>query len=148
MRGMSPDLVFVLATYGVLPAWGLLICAPQWRWTQRLVHAIWIPLLFALAFAWAFTHPPAWPPGGSFFTLRGVMILFDDPHLALAAWLHVTVFDLFVGAWVARDAIRCGIAHWSVVPCLLAALVLGPLGLALYLVIRFAWRQRLTLIET
>ena len=35
-----------------------------------------------------------------------------------------------------RDAQTKGISHWLVIPCLLLTFMLGPTGLALYLVIR------------
>ncbi len=57
------------------------------------------------------------------------------------------VFDLFVGAWEVRDAQRRGIAHGFVVPCLVFTLMLGPIGLFLYLVLRYVKTRTLTLDE-
>lgn len=145
---MSPDLVFVIGTLSVLPSWGMLIAAPRWRWTQWIAHAIWIPAWIGLAFTWAFFAAPDWPPGASFFSLRGVMALSDDPHLALAGWLHATALDVFVGAWIVRDAVRLGIPHAFVVPCLLVTIGLGPTGLLLYFALRYGLRRRLTVRES
>ena len=135
---MDPALVFTVCNVGVLPAWLLLALAPRWAGTQRVVHAVWIPVLLALAYGWAFVSNSATPEGGSFASLAGVMALFTSPHIALAGWIHYLVFDLFVGAWEVRDAQRHGIAHGWVLPALFATLMLGPLGLLLYLGIRFA----------
>ena len=41
---MSADTLFSFANYAVLLAWLLLFLAPRWEWTQRIVHALWIPL--------------------------------------------------------------------------------------------------------
>ena len=46
------------------------------------------------------------------------------------------MFDLFVGAWQARDAQRVGLNHFLLIPCLLLTLVVGPIGLVTYLMIR------------
>jgi hypothetical protein len=54
----------------------------------------------------------------------------------LAGWIHYLAFDLFVGAWEVRDAQRQGIHHLLVIPCLLATLMAGPAGLALYWLLR------------
>jgi hypothetical protein len=47
-------------------------------------------------------------------------------------------FDLVVGAWESRDARQAGIAHWKVVPCLLLTFLLGPMGLLVYLLLRYS----------
>jgi hypothetical protein len=143
---MEPASVFLVCNYGVLPAWLLLAVAPGWLWTERVVHRVFIPALLGLVYAWAFLANPGTPAGASFATLDGVMRFFESPHLALAGWVHYLVFDLFVGAWECRDARRRGIAHAWVVPCLALTLMLGPLGLGLYLAVRFA-RTRATTLE-
>jgi hypothetical protein len=76
------------------------------------------------------------------------MIGFAAPHLVLAGWIHYLIFDLFIGAWETRDAARRGIAHLWVIPCLLATLMAGPLGLLLYVVVRFFSVQALEYDET
>lgn len=144
---MTADSLFSLANYLVMPAWLLLVVAPGWSWTQRLVHAAWIPLLLGGAYAGlAFMGPPP-PEGASFSTLPGVMRLFDSPVGALAGWIHYLVFDLFVGAWESRDARRRGISHVWVIPCLVLTLMLGPAGLLLYLAIRAFKTDETTLAE-
>ncbi|MDG1952967.1 MAG: ABA4-like family protein, partial [Gammaproteobacteria bacterium] len=82
------------------------------------------------------------PDGGGFGSLASVMILFSDPNLLLAGWIHYLAFDLFVGAWEVRDAQRTGIHHLLVVPCLFATLMAGPAGLAFY------WLLRLFVVQT
>ncbi|MCP5057371.1 MAG: DUF4281 domain-containing protein [bacterium] len=145
---MSPDLLFLLCNNGVLPAWLLLVFAPGWAWTTRLIHAAWIPGLLAIAYGFAISQGLAEAPeGGGFGSLAGVMALFTQPWAALGGWIHYLAFDLFVGAWEVRDARRRGIAHLWVVPCLVLTLMLGPLGLLAYLALRFGLTRELTLAE-
>ena len=144
---MTPELLFSICTYGVLPAWLLLAAAPRWEWTQRIVHAVWLPFFFAVAYGWAFAANPETPEGASFMSLAGVMAFFTSPHVALAGWIHYIVFDLFIGAWEVRDAHRHGIRHGLVLPCLAATFLAGPLGLLLYLGIRLAAKRVTTLSE-
>ncbi|GLK51243.1 ABA4-like family protein [Maricaulis virginensis] len=123
----------------VAPAWILLAVAPGWRWTQRLVHAALIPLVLCaiyLAFLTAAIGFGQADPDAGMSTLAGVMALFSHPVGALTGWTHFLVYDLFVGAWIVRDARRHGIAHWIVLPALFLSLMFGPLGLLLYLLIR------------
>jgi len=142
---MKPETVFYICNFGIVPAWALLVFAPNWKWTGRIVHAIWIPLILALFYGWAFISSPKFPEGGSFNSLEGVMALFTNPYIALAGWVHYLVFDLFVGAWEVRDAKREKIHHGIVIPCLIFTFILGPIGLLLFLIIRLILRRKITL---
>ncbi len=134
---MSPDFLFLLCNNGILPAWLLLVFAPGWVWTGRLVHAVWIPGLLGIVYGFAIVQGLlGGPEEGGFGSLAGVMALFTHPWAALGGWVHYLAFDLFVGAWEVRDARRLGIAHLWVVPCLILTLMLGPLGLLAYLTLR------------
>jgi len=143
---MTPDAVFLVCNYGVIPAWLLLAVAPGWSGTQRLVHAVWIPCLLGLVYLTTFLVSPAAPEGGSFATLTGVMTFFTSPYAVLAGWVHYLAFDLFVGAWEVRDARRRGLPHVQLLPCLFFTLMLGPIGLLLYLALRWA-RLRVTTLD-
>ena len=70
-------------------------------------------------------------------SLYGVMVAFSAPHIVAAGWIHFLIFDLFVGAWEARDAQRRGVPHLLLVPCLIVTLMIGPVGLLLYVLVRF-----------
>lgn len=141
---MSPDTMFLVCSYGVMPAWLLLAVAPGWSWTGRLVHAVWIPLLLGAVYLVGFVGADDAPEGAGFGSLAGVMLFFTSPHAVLVGWVHYLVFDLFVGAWEVRDAQRLGIHHVLVLPCLFFTLMTGPIGLALYLALRLvrarAWQ--------
>ena len=134
---MSLETVFLVCNYGVLPAWLLLAAAPKAPITSAVVHATWIPLVLAAVYAGGMATAPPPPEGASFFTLGGVQLFLSQPHGALVGWVHYLAFDLFVGAWEVRDAARRGINHLIVIPCLLFTLMLGPIGLGLYAIVRF-----------
>jgi hypothetical protein len=106
---MTPDKIFAIANNGILIFWLLLIVAPGWRGTRILVQSVAIPVVLGLTY----------------------IALF-----ASAAVGGLLVFDLFVGAWETRDAQRRGISHFLVIPCLVVTLLVGPVGLLLYLGLR------------
>ena len=145
---MTADTLFAICNNGVLPAWLLLVFAPGWEWTQRIVHAIWIPLLLGGAYTGLLLMGPAAPEGAGFGSLPEVMRLFDAPEAALAGWIHFLAFDLFVGAWEVRDARRRQIPHLWVAPCVVLTLMMGPAGLIAYLALRFLRTGETTLVET
>lgn len=143
------DLVFFACSALVLPCWLLLAVAPTHRVTTLLVHSavpgLVLGLVYVATFA-AFLLGEGWPADGGFASLDGAVAVMARPIAVLIAFVHFMVFDLFVGAWQARDATRLGISRWVVLPCLLLTLVAGPSGLLLYLALRAALR-RVTALE-
>ena len=81
--------------------------------------------------------------GGDMGSLDGLREGFEQDPILLLAWVHYLSFDLFVGMWITRDRARLGLSPWPVAPCLLLTLMLGPVGLALYLGLRWATRRTL-----
>lgn len=144
---MSPDGLFAFFNVAVLPAWVLLAVAPGWIWTRRLVNAVWIPFLLTAVYLCALVSAGPPPEGAGFSTLAGVMVLFTSPMAVLAGWVHYLAFDLFVGSWEARDAQRHGIGRgWMILP-LFSTLMAGPVGLSLYLAIRWVKTRSVSLQE-
>jgi len=147
---MSANTVFIIANNGILIFWLLLIVAPRWRVTEMLVQSVVVPVVIGLTYTWLIAtvfFGGALPEGGNFSSLAGVMAFFTSPIAATAGWIHYLVFDLFVGAWQVRDAYRRGVPHLAVVPCLIFTLLAGPVGLLLYLALRFGLRRGGFLIE-
>lgn len=138
---MTPDSVFQAANTIALLAWLLLVSLGWKRWIREIVCGVAVPAVLALLYvALIVLH---WGEGqGSFGSLSGVETLFTNRWLLLAGWVHYLAFDLFVGSWEVRNAVRTGIPHWMVIPCLIATFLFGPVGFALYLVLRFVLRQR------
>ena len=135
---MNPELLFKAANMAVLPGWLLLIIIPGHRLTRALVHSGTLPLAFALLYTALLLGNMQGAEGG-FSTLAGVSALFKNPWLLLAGWVHYLAFDLFTGAWIARDSLERGISLWFRLPCLAATFLAGPMGLLLYFLIRFGY---------
>ena len=135
---MTYDLLFSLVNLSVMPAWALLILAPKWSVTDKLVYSMFYPLLLGAVYMGGMVMAAMGhgAEGGGFTSIEGVRTLFSTDVGMVIGWTHFLVFDLFVGAWEARDARRIGFNHWLLVPCLLLTFMLGPIGLFLYLVLR------------
>ena len=136
---MTPEALFSAASTAVLPGWLLLVFAPRWKWTARLVAPVLIPALLGLLYLYLIVTRFGASEGG-FGSLADVRRLFEDPALLLAGWVHYLAFDLFIGSWEVRDAQRHGLSHLLVVPCLALTFLFGPVGLLLYLGLRGATR--------
>ncbi len=133
---MSPEQIYSILNIAVLPAWLLLAVLPHHKVTQYAIHAVWIPLLLGPLYTWALFFGPPPPDGAGFSNLDSLMLMFTSPWAVIAGWVHYLVFDLFIGAWIVRDAKRKHINHWLTLPFLFATMMAGPLGLMLYLILR------------
>lgn len=143
---MTNEQIFSIVNNFALVGWVLLVFAPRWRWTQRIVHGAVIPLLLTPVYIKFLVSGSG--GDGNFTSLSGVMKLFESPEAVIAGWIHYLAFDLFIGAWESRDARRLRIPHWAVVPCMFFTLMLGPVGLMMYLLMRIVMRRRWIIDET
>lgn len=131
------DLVFQLSNLLALPFWLLMILLPRWRWTQRILASLWVVVPAALLYAVLILPllPTAFPvllnP-----SLGAVSALLSMPQGATAGWVHFLAFDLFVGRWAYLDSRTRQLNPWLVSPVLFLILMVGPLGLLLYLGLR------------
>jgi hypothetical protein len=135
---MTYDALLQFINFSVLPAWVLLILAPRWKGTRAIVHSMLYPLVLGGIYIGCFiaVFMGEGASGGSFTSIEGIRALFSSDVGIVIGWAHYLVFDLFVGAWEARDAQRRGFNHWLLIPCLLLTFMAGPVGLVLYLVLR------------
>ena len=133
------DQLFALGNTAAIAGWALLILLPRWRGIAQAVAGIAIPGLLSLAYAvlvavwWSRAE-------GGFGSIAEVRALFESTPVLVAGWFHYLAFDLFVGAWIAREARHEGVAHVFVVPLLVLTFLFGPIGYLFYLGLRAAWR--------
>ena len=147
---MTYDQIFSLTNLSVMPAWALLVLLPRAGITQKLVHSALYPCLLGLFYAVCSGFTLFGGAGSTdvdFTTIEGVRAIFSTDIGVLIGWSHYLVFDLFVGAWIGRDALRRGITHWLAAPSMLFSFILGPIGLLLYMTGRYAIKRTATLEE-
>jgi hypothetical protein len=146
---MPWETIFSLANVWPLLFWLLLGFGPRSELTAKIVL---LGAILPLALAYSVLLPlimtgavdPVGPQGGTIdmTQLSGVMALFDSKGGATIGWFHYLAFDLFVGLWVARNADRHGYKRIAQLPILFFVLMAGPLGLTLYLLLRFTCKSR------
>lgn len=95
-----------------------------------------IPALLAVAYVLLIWQGRAGFEQGGFGSIAAVRALFADDSALAAGWLHYLAFDLFVGAWIARDGTKHGVPALLILPCLPLTFLFGPAGLLLYFVLR------------
>jgi hypothetical protein len=131
---MNIEFFFKLLNIFILPAWILLIFFPSKSITQKLIFSHVYPLVLALFYAVFIVWGSVENFGGSggMDSLNGLRIAFENDKVLLAAWIHYLVFDMFVGSWIAKDALSKKLSKIVVGICLVFTLMLGPVGFLLY----------------
>lgn len=137
---MSPDQMFQVANPMALLGWLALALAPLMPRAAQIVAGAVVPGVLSLLYAALILSHWAGAPGG-FASLADVMLLFTQPALVLAGWVHFLAFDLLVGAWIARTAAREGISHLIVLPILALTFLFGPAGFLAFTILRLSRRQ-------
>jgi hypothetical protein len=105
--------------------------------------AVVVPGLLALAYAAVI----AWKlasnglPPGDVMTLTGLRDVFRDDWVFAAAWTHYLVFDMVVGAWIARDGVKLGIPWLLRTVALVLTFLAGPVGFLVHIVGRGVLRK-------
>ncbi|MBI4249107.1 MAG: DUF4281 domain-containing protein [Elusimicrobia bacterium] len=135
---MGLERLFTVCVVGIVPAWLLLIFAPNWKWTQK-INGGYIPSIL-LAVVHAFLVLVFWrDSAGDFSSLAGVSRTFQTPGILLAGWVHYLAFDLMVGTWELQDSHKHAIPHAFLIPCLVLTFLLGPMGFLAYVILRTVW---------
>ncbi|HEX2033331.1 MAG TPA: ABA4-like family protein [Chloroflexota bacterium] len=135
------EALFSLSNVLIMPFWLLMIFASNWRWTRRIVASPLIAVPPAVIYAvvivpqLAAVFPALMRP-----QLATIAAVLGTPWGATAAWAHLVAFDLFVGRWIYLDSRSRDASPWTVGPILFLTLMVGPLGLLLYLLVRPVWR--------
>ncbi len=138
-----PQHFFQITNTVALLAWIGLVLFPGRRLVSHLLCATVIPGLLAACYAavigWKLASNG--PPPGDVMTIAGLRAVFSDDWVFAAAWTHYLVFDMVVGAWIARDAVRLGIPWPLRTIALVLTFLSGPVGFLLHLVTRFVLRR-------
>lgn len=139
---MSWETLFLLTNYWAIGGWLLLAFAPRRPGVLSLIMYAGVMLLcltYAILLGGIMTgglDPEGLKGAMDFTKLAGVMALFDTKGGAVVGWTHYLAFDLFTGMWIARDADQKGFGRIVQLPFLFLTLMVGPVGLLAWLIVR------------
>ena len=141
--------IYLVANWGVIPFWLLLIFLPYHGLTNFLSQSI-IPYLL-LAVGYAYLSYFIYIDGNIFdgFELysgiNGLYSMFANEALLLIFWLHFLAISLFAGAWIVRDSNKYAIWRFLVFISLILTYFTGPVGLVFYWIIRVFFAKKISL---
>jgi hypothetical protein len=129
-----------------LAAWIALILFPGKKLVSGWLCAVVVPGLLALGYAAVIGCKLATDglPVADVTTLAGLREVFGDDWVFAAAWTHYLVFDMVVGAWIARNSIKLGMPWLLRTVALLLTFLAGPVGFLVYILARWFLRREAT----
>ena len=140
--------IYLIANWGVVPFWLLLVVFPNHQLTNFFVQSIIIPLLLAIGYA--YLSYSIYLDGnilGGFELYGGLDALysmFSNEFLLLVFWLHFLAISLFIGAWIIRDSKKYLIPKTFTVPALFLTYFTGPIGIVFYWIIRIFFAKKIS----
>ena len=140
--------IYLIANWGIVPFWLLLVIAPNHQITNFFVQSIIIPLL--LGGSYAYLSYNIYMDGnilGGFELyngLSGLYSMFSNEALLLIFWLHFLAISLFTGAWIIRDSKKYLIPKIVTIPSLILTYFTGPFGLVVYWFLRIFFAKKIS----
>ena len=140
--------IYLVANWGVIPFWLLLLTVPNHGLTKFFTHSIVAPLL--LATAYIFVAYKIYLEGNIFsgfdlyFGLENLYAVYSDETFLLIFWLHFLSISLFVGSWIARDSDKYLVPKILTIISLLLTYFAGPLGLFFYWFVRLFYAKKIS----
>jgi hypothetical protein len=135
--------IYIFLNVLVMPFWLLMMFAPHWPGTKRIMSSLWPVVLVALIYVGLLLSQIGAMVGSlANPTLAVIAEALGQPTGATIAWAHFLAFDLFVGRWAYLDSREKEMTAWIASPLLFFILMAGPLGFLLYLFGRMAVLRR------
>ena len=119
---LNSETIYLVANWGVIPFWLLLIFIPNHGLTNFFAQSIIAPLLLAIGYAYLsynlYLEKNIFDGFELYSGLDGLYSMFSNEILLLIFWLHFLAISLFAGAWMVRDARRYFIPKIITIPSL------------------------------
>lgn len=133
--GLSAQEIFGWAGQAAMIGWMFLIFLPHRIPAIFFIPQYLIPLGLGLVYS-GLALSRYFVIEGGYNSFDQVKLLLQDDFMLLAGWIHYLAFDLFIGAWIAKQADQLGMSRLLQAPILLATFMFGPVGLAIFLFIK------------
>ena len=140
--------IYLLANWGVVPFWLLLIILPNHSLTIFFTQSIVVPLLLGAAYIFVayniFLEGNILDSFELYRGLDGLYSMFSNEGFLLIFWLHFLAVSLFIGAWIIRDSRRYMVSRTLVVMSLILTYFSGPVGLLIYWFLRIFFAKKIS----
>jgi hypothetical protein len=145
---LSYENIYLIANWGVIPFWLLLVVLPNHGVTNFLVQSIIVPLLLAGAYGFIayniFLDGNILDSFQLYSGLDGLYSMFSEEYFLLVFWLHFLSISLFLGSWISRDSQKYMVSKPFVIISLILTYFTGPVGLVIYWFFRIFYAKKIS----
>ena len=140
--------IYLIANWGVIPFWLLLIFLPNNQITYFFTQSIIPFLLLGVGYAYLsykiFLENSIFDGFELYSGLDGLYSMFANEVLLLVFWLHFLALSLFLGAWITRDGKKYFVPKIITIPSLILTYFTGPVGLVIYWFFRIFFAKKIS----
>ena len=145
---VNSENIYLVANWGVIPFWLLLIFAPNHSLTNFFVQSIIAPMLLAAGYIYLsynlYLENNIFDGFELYGGLDGLYSMFANESLLLIFWLHFLAISLFAGSWIIRDSKRYFIPKIITIPSLILTYFTGPVGILVYWFFRIFFAKKIS----
>ena len=145
---INSENIYLLANWGVIPFWIMLIIFPNHSLTNFFVQSILVPLLLAIAYGYLsynlYLEENICDGFELYSGLDGLYSMFANETLLLVFWLHFLAISLFAGTWVVRDSKKYLVPKIITIPSLILIYFTGPVGIVIYWFFRIFFARKIS----
>ena len=140
--------IYLIANWGIIPFWILLIIFSYHQLTNFFVQSIVIPLLLAIGYV--YLSYKIYLDGNIFggfelySGLNSLYSMFANEALLLIFWLHFLAISIFAGTWIVRDSKKYLVPKIFTIISLVLTYFTGPIGLVFYWFIRIFFAKKIS----
>ncbi len=140
--------IYLIANWGVIPFWLLLIFLPNNQITNFFTQSIIPFLLLGVGYAYLsykiFLEENIFDGFELYSGLDSLYSMFANEVLLLVFWLHFLALSLFMGAWIVRDSRKYLVPKIVIIPSLILTYFTGPVGIVIYWFFRIFFAKKIS----
>ena len=148
---LTSEKIYLLANWGVIPFWLMLLTIPNQPITKVLVNSVIVPLILASAYVYLayklYLDGEVFDVFQLYFGLDSLYSIYSNEIFLLIFWLHFLSISLFIGSWISRDAQKYMIPKILTMLSLILTYFSGPVGLVFYWFVRIFFARKISFYE-
>jgi len=148
IASINAQTIYLVANWGVIPFWLLLIIIPNHGLTAFFAKSIIPSLLLTTGYIYLahdlYLKNNIFDSFDLYYGIDGLYSMFANESLLLIFLLHFLAISLFVGSWMVKDSNKYFIPRIIVIPSLVLTYFSGPLGLIVYWFLRIFFAKKIS----
>ena len=146
------EMVYLWLNLGVLPFWFVLVVFPKSQICKVFITSIFPIFILSLIYTYLLyiANIDGYDFSQNFKLYLGlgkISDLFKNQSFLILFWVHFLAINLFCGSWIVHDSQMFGMNKFLVSIPLIIIYLIGPIGIAIYWIIRIFYAKRIRLYD-